>query len=558
MKDEDFRSKYEYNPENDKIWEGVFGEVYRAIKKDTKEKRAIKLIDIRKYKREYQKMNHKLPSDEEIQIFKGSIKNELRILELMEGKNHENKNTVKLYECYNHNEEIAIVMELCDENLDSMIKRNNNNFTFTEIKDILNQLNNSFKIMHENKIAHRDLKPENILVKYKKENNKNDFIVKLAGYKEREEFTNDPFVTKVVYPPSYMAPEILMEESYDLKCDLWSLGVILYILYFREHPYPNARSDFALINQIYRYGKRYFRKSKDIDFDNLISRLLIKDHKERISWEEYFNHPFLPKKQNLMTLIINKNYKIIKELGKGGFGEVILIQAENEYYALKKINIKDLSKEEIETNKNEIKLLSSFDNDYIVKFYESYEEKDYLNIIMEYGGDSDLKKFIKKFKDKHQLIDEPIIKKIILQICNGLKEIHKANIIHRDLKPGNILINDNNDIKIVDFGKSKKVAKNKNSTYTINGKATFEYMAPEIAQGSKITNKVDIYSLGCLIYELFHLNQYLIDKMCNGVKKIDSGIYNGKWQNLIDLLLKTESKERLNIEEVIQYISDIN
>ena len=89
MKDEDFRSKYEYNEE---IREGSFGVIYRAIEKDTKEKRAIKLIDIRKYKREYQKMNHKLPSDEEIQNFKGSIKNELRILELMEGKNHENKN----------------------------------------------------------------------------------------------------------------------------------------------------------------------------------------------------------------------------------------------------------------------------------------------------------------------------------------------------------------------------------------------------------------------------------------------------------------------------------
>jgi serine/threonine protein kinase len=259
-------------------------------------------------------------------------------------------------------------MELCDENLYSMIIRKNNNFTFTEIKDILNQLNNSFKIMHENKIAHRDLKPENILVKYKKENNKNDFIVKLAGYeeakefKEFKEFTNDPIKREVFRTLSYMAPEILMEDYHDLKCDLWNLGVILYNLYFREYPYPNAKSKFALINHINNYGQKYFRKSEDKDFDDLISRLLIKNPEERISWEEYFNHPFLPKKQNLMTLIINKNYKIIKELGKGGFGEVILIQAENEYYALKKINIKDLSKEEIETHKNEIKLLSSFNN----------------------------------------------------------------------------------------------------------------------------------------------------------------------------------------------------
>ena len=59
MKAEDFRTKYEYNPENDKIDEGAFGTVYRVIKKDTKEKRAIKLIDIKKYKNNYKKMNHK-------------------------------------------------------------------------------------------------------------------------------------------------------------------------------------------------------------------------------------------------------------------------------------------------------------------------------------------------------------------------------------------------------------------------------------------------------------------------------------------------------------------
>ena len=159
MKDEDFRTKYEYNPEQDKIGEGGFGVVYRAIKKDTKEKRAIKLIDIKKYKISYQQMNFRLPSDEDIKSYIESIIKEIDALKLMEGKNQENENTVKLYEYYNHNEEIAIVMELCDENLGSMIVNKNQNFTFSEIKEILYQLNNSFKIMNENKMAHRDLKP---------------------------------------------------------------------------------------------------------------------------------------------------------------------------------------------------------------------------------------------------------------------------------------------------------------------------------------------------------------------------------------------------------------
>ena len=91
--------------------------------------------------------------------------------------------------------------------------------------------------MHENKIAHRDLKPENILIKYKNENDKNNFIIKLSDYGVAQwlTMTRSVFSSKVG-TQSYMAPEILMEDPYNFKCDLWSLGVIIYILYFREHP----------------------------------------------------------------------------------------------------------------------------------------------------------------------------------------------------------------------------------------------------------------------------------------------------------------------------------
>ena len=286
MKNEDFRLKYEYNPEKDKIGEGSFGTVYKVIKKDTKEKRAIKLIDIKKYKKIYEQNKYQLPSNEEIQKYIDSIIKEIKFLELMEGVNQENENSVKLYEYYNYNEEIAIVMELCDKNLSElMINKKNINFSFSEIKEILNQLNNTFKIMYKYKIAHRDLKPENILVKYKNENDTNNYIIKLSDYGEAKKLLKlkNSFSTKNIGTLSYKSPEILMEESYDLKSDLWSLGIIIYILYFREHPYPKAESEFSLINHINNYGQKYFKKSRNEDFDHLVSRLLIKDQKERIS-----------------------------------------------------------------------------------------------------------------------------------------------------------------------------------------------------------------------------------------------------------------------------------
>ena len=219
MKDEDFRTKYEFNPEKDKLGEGAFGKVYKVVKKDTKEKRAIKLIDIKKYKENYQEMNYESPSDEKIQKYIEIIIKEIKALQLMEGKNQENENSVKLYEYYNYNEEIAIVMELCNENLAKMLT--NKIFTMSEIKEILNQLNNSFKIMNENKMAHRDLKPQNILVKYKNENDKNDFIIKLSDYGEANKLT----MTRKAFNSfhgtlSFMAPEILNGEPYDLKSDL--------------------------------------------------------------------------------------------------------------------------------------------------------------------------------------------------------------------------------------------------------------------------------------------------------------------------------------------------
>ena len=146
-------------------------------------------------------------------------------------------------------------MELCNENLATMITNKNKIFTISEIKEILNQLNNSFKIMNENKMAHRDLKPQNILVKYKNENDKNEFIIKLSDYGEASILT----MTRKVFSSNagtldFMAPEILNREPYDLKCDLWSLGVIIYILYFRIHP-ENL--------------KYHIQKSKKEDFDKI-------------------------------------------------------------------------------------------------------------------------------------------------------------------------------------------------------------------------------------------------------------------------------------------------
>ena len=169
---------------------------------------------------------------------------------------------------------------------------------------------------------------------------------------------------------------------------------------------------------------------------------------------------------------------------------------------------------------------------------------------MEYGGDKTLKKFIDN--KKYELIEPETINSIIKQICLGLKEIHNAGITHRDLKPANIFIDENLRIKIGDFGASTS------SNYFTTQIGTQQYAAPELLVdkklGDKFSNKVDIYSLGCIFYELFTLNNYYRDKTYNKIKKINTNFYNNKWQKLINLMLSLNPDERPNIGDIFNYL----
>ena len=149
-----------------------------------------------------------------------------------------------------------------------------------------------------------------------------------------------------------------------------------------------------------------------------------------------------------------KDYIIKEILGRGAFGTVykVLKKSDNKLYVLKKISLMELSKNQLEKAKLESQILSSVKSPYIVRYYESFEENNFLNIIMEYCDGGDLKEFIVKNKETKILLKENIIWTIFLKILIGLSELHKNKIIHRDLKPLNIFLSKKNlDIKIGDF-----------------------------------------------------------------------------------------------------------
>ena len=274
------------------IAKGGFGKVHKAKIKKTDEIRAIKFIDKKDIKENLSKLLNSNDIEEEFKDFQIKLLNEIDYMKIC-SKNNTNNNSIKYYEFYNTNENLIIVMELCDTSLQQLLNDRKDGFNEGEIRDILNQLNNTFKIMKDNKIIHRDLKLANILIKYE-DNNKQKFIVKLTDYGISKQLTSISKCFTHTGTLLTMAPEILNEEEYNSKCDLWSLGVIIYQLFFKEYPF-NGNTETALLKKI-NNGQKFLRKTNDSKLDDLIRKLLIKDPIERYTWEQYLTDEFFSNK----------------------------------------------------------------------------------------------------------------------------------------------------------------------------------------------------------------------------------------------------------------------
>ena len=300
------------------IGSGSFGNVFKAKIKDKEKYVAIKKINKEKIKENLREQYITEDIMDEYNKIERCLKREV---DYMQKCSINNNNSIKLYNIYNNEEEFVIVMELCDENLMHLLIRKKE-FSLSEIYNILMQLNNTFRIMWANKIAHRDLKPQNILIKYNNKE-KTDYTVKITDYGISKTYENNKNFETFIGTLEYIAPEILKGKEYDYKCDLWSLGIIIYLLYFRENPFRGCTQN-SILSKLKTMGRNLFKKkSGNPIFDNLINGLLENVPKKRFTWEEYLNHSFFQNKPS--NLIYNKKSNEI------GVENVNLSNYENSY-----------------------------------------------------------------------------------------------------------------------------------------------------------------------------------------------------------------------------------
>ena len=195
------------------------------------------------------------------------------------------------------------------------------------------------------------------------------------------------------------------------------------------------------------------------------------------------------------------NLNVLEKIGEGGMGEVYL--AEDDFLgrkvALKVLNPLLTSDEQfVERFKLEAKVQASLNNPQIVQLYSFFIFEDKYIMVLEYADGITLKQLIQKTGP----IPEERTMKIFNQICAGIQYAHNKGIIHRDIKPSNIMIDAQDQTKIMDFGIAK-IMGDKGMTRTGAKMGTLYYMSAEQVRAHKdIDNRTDIYSLGITLFEM--------------------------------------------------------
>ncbi|KAI5988000.1 kinase-like domain-containing protein [Pisolithus marmoratus] len=206
-------------------------------------------------------------------------------------------------------------------------------------------------------------------------------------------------------------------------------------------------------------------------------------------------------------------YEPLDIIGNGSFGIIRKVRRKTDgtIFARKELNFERMSERDRKQIVAEVNILKDLDHEHIVRYHDRHVDRDggILYILMEYCGGGDLSSIIKQAQKHNRFVLEDTVWHYFMQILLALQHCHhppsqskddrRPQILHRDLKPDNVFLDESNNVKLGDFGLSKALAQ---ASFANTYVGTPYYMSPELMQEKAYDSKSDIWSLGCLIYEL--------------------------------------------------------
>jgi len=256
------------------------------------------------------------------------------------------------------------------------------------------------------------------------------------------------------------------------------------------------------------------------------------------------------------------DFQILQKLGEGAYSTVYKVKrlVDNNIYALKKVKLLNLSDKEKSNALNEVRILASVKSKYVISYKEAFfDEKDStLGIVMEYADKGDLYQKIIEHKKTAKFFEESEIWRIFIQLVKGLKALHDLKILHRDLKSANVFLLSDGTAKLGDLNVSKVARRGLGYTQT----GTPYYASPEVWKDEPYDNKSDIWSLGCVLYEMITLRppfraenmEGLFQKVIKGhINKIPDRFSEDLF-TIVKLLLQVNSDNRPSCDRILKNI----
>ena len=255
------------------------------------------------------------------------------------------------------------------------------------------------------------------------------------------------------------------------------------------------------------------------------------------------------------------DFQIISKLGEGAYSTVYKVKriVDNQIYALKKVKLMNLSEKEKDNSLNEVRILASVKSNFVVSYKEAFfDEKDNtLGIVMEFADRGDLYQQIEAHKKTAKFFEEIDIWRIFIQLVKGLKALHDLKILHRDMKSANVFLFSNGCAKLGDLNVSKVARRGLGYTQT----GTPYYASPEVWKDKPYDHKSDVWSLGCVLYEMITLRppfrakdmEGLFNKVCKGQFSRIPERFSDDLFKIVQYLLQVNSIQRPSCEQILQH-----
>jgi len=251
-------------------------------------------------------------------------------------------------------------------------------------------------------------------------------------------------------------------------------------------------------------------------------------------------------------------YLIQSKIGKGSYGKIYKVSRDGIVLALKRVDMTNLSPQEQTDTLNEVSLMAQLDNEHIVRFYDAFMDNNSMYIAMELLSGGDLGNIIHRAQKARTLIDEDAVWPLLVESCCGLKYLHDRRMLHRDLKPQNIMLDSEGHVKLVDFGFTKLLAANQLAMSVVG---TPLYMSPELLMKLGYDDRTDVWSLGCIFYELLTLSppfggrswEELTNNILNKVPPSPSPEkYSSDLITVISKMMTKDPKQRPSLREIMK------